>query len=74
MAGGLPTVTASASDQESVVNINQKLNTGVEISRNGATSNNLSANVSGSMLLYNGYRVVATKKGWSNCNYKVNSC
>ena len=62
MAGGLPTVTASASDQESVVNINQKLNTGVEISRNGATSNNLSANVSGSMLLYNGYRVVATKK------------
>ena len=62
MAGGLPTVTATASDQESVVNINQKLNTGVEISRNGATSNNLSANVSGSMLLYNGYRVVATKK------------
>lgn len=62
VAGGLPTVTGAASDQESVVNINQKLNTGTEISRNGAASNNLSANVTGSMLLYNGYRVVATKK------------
>jgi len=62
VAGGLPTVTFNASDQESLVNINQKLNTGLELSRNGATSNNLNANVTGSMLLYNGYRVVATKK------------
>ena len=62
VAGGLPTVTATASDQESVVNINQKLNTGIVLSRNGATNNNLNANVTGSMLLYNGYRVVATKK------------
>jgi outer membrane protein len=62
VAGGLPTVTATASDQESVININQKLNTGTEISRNGATSNNLNANVTGTMLLFNGYRVVATKK------------
>ena len=62
IAGGLPTVTATASDQESVVNINQKLNTGIVLSRNGATNNNLNANVTGSMLLYNGYRVVATKK------------
>ena len=62
VAGGLPTVTATASDQESVVNINQKLNTGTVLARNGATNNNLNANVTGSMLLYNGYRVVATKK------------
>ena len=62
VAGGLPTVAATASNQESVVNINQKLNTGTEITRDGATSNNLTANVSGTMLLYNGYRVVATKK------------
>ena len=62
VAGGLPTVAATTSNQESVVNINQKLNTGTEITRDGATSNNLTANVSGTMLLYNGYRVVATKK------------
>jgi outer membrane protein len=62
VAGGLPTVTGTASDQESVVNINQKLNTGSEITRNGAASNALNANVTGTMLLYNGYRVVATKK------------
>lgn len=62
IAGGLPTVTATASDQENIVNINQKLNTGTEISRNGATSNFLNLNVTGTMLLYNGYRVIATKK------------
>jgi len=62
VAGGLPSVTATATDQESVVNINQKLNTGTEISRSGAASNALNANVTGSMLLYNGYRVVTTKK------------
>lgn len=62
IAGGLPTVTGTASDQESVINLNQKLNGGTEITRNGAASNNLTANVTGTMLLYNGYRVVTTKK------------
>lgn len=62
IAGGLPTITGSASDQESIINLNQKLNSGTEISRNGAASNNLSANITGTMLLYNGYKVVTTKK------------
>ncbi len=62
VAGGLPTVTGTASDQESVVNINQKINTGTEISKTGAISNTLNANVTGTLLLYNGYRVLATKK------------
>lgn len=61
VAGGLPTVSANITDQESMVNINQKLNTGINITRNGATSNNLTANITGSMLLYNGNKVVATK-------------
>jgi len=64
VAGGLPTVSGTAGDQESVVNINQRINTtsGVnEISRNGASSNTINANVSGSILLYNGLHVVATK-------------
>ncbi len=62
VAGGLPTVTASLSDQVAVTNINQKLNTGTEIKKNGAYTNNLSGNITGLMLLFNGYRVVATKQ------------
>lgn len=65
MAGGLPTVTGTAGDQESVSNINQRINnsgTVAEIVRNGATTNTISGNVTGSILLYNGMRVVATKK------------
>jgi outer membrane protein len=61
VAGGLPVVTAGVTDNEQVTNVNQKLNTGTVIQRNAAAGNNLSANVTGSMLLYNGFRVVAAK-------------
>ncbi|MCX6208955.1 MAG: TolC family protein [Bacteroidetes bacterium] len=61
-AGGLTTVSATLSNQEAVTNINQKINTGTEIDKTGALTNTLNANITGSMLLYNGYRVVATKK------------
>ena len=61
VAGGLPTVTAGVTDNEQVTNVNQKLNTGTVIQRNAAAGNNLSANVTGTMLLYNGTRVIATK-------------
>jgi outer membrane protein len=62
IAGGLPTVTGTLTDQEQLTAVNQKLNTGAEINRNNATSNNLQAGVTGSMLVFNGWRVVATKK------------
>ncbi|MBS1641020.1 MAG: TolC family protein [Bacteroidetes bacterium] len=65
VAGGLPTVTGTISNQESVVNINQKVNSSVgvlDIDRNGASSNSLNTNISGSILLYNGLSVVANKK------------
>ncbi len=61
-AGGMPLVTASVADNEQVTSVNQKLNTGATIQRNNAAANNLSANITGSILLYNGGRVVATKK------------
>jgi outer membrane protein len=61
VAGGLPVVTAGASDNEQVTKVNQKLNTGTIIQRNAAAGNNLSANVTAGMLLYNGFRVIATK-------------
>jgi outer membrane protein TolC len=61
MAGGLPAVTANASDFEQATNVNQKLNTGEIIKRSDAISNSFSSDVTAGMLLYNGSRVVATK-------------
>ena len=61
VAGGLPVVNGSAASTESVPSVNQKLNTGTTIQRNAAATNNTSFGVSGSILLFNGYRVVATK-------------
>lgn len=61
VAGGLPVVTGGLTDNEQVTKVNQKLNTGTIIQRNAAVGNNLSANVTAGMLLYNGSRVIATK-------------
>lgn len=62
VAGGLPLITASGTDIQQQSDIHQRLNTGVNIQRNGANVNNASANLTASMLLYNGSRVIATKK------------
>ena len=62
MAGGLPLVTGNITDNEQISSINQKLNTGTSITRSGAATNQLNAGVTGSILLYNGGRVIATKK------------
>ena len=62
MAGGLPIVAGNISDNEQLSSINQKLNTGTTITRSAALSNQLSIGVTGSILLYNGGRVIATKK------------
>ncbi len=61
VAGGLPLVSVGITDNEQISTINQKLNTGVTINRDAAAVNNLNSNISGSILLYNGNRVVATK-------------
>ena len=61
-AGGLPVVTGNITDNESLTSVNQKLNTGTTIQRNNAAANALNANVTGSILLFNGGRVVATKQ------------
>jgi len=62
VAGGLPVVTGSVADNEQVNNINQKLNTGEVIKRNGASGNTFTSSLNASLLLYNGSRVVTTKK------------
>jgi outer membrane protein len=62
VAGGLPTVAATASNTEQITQVNQKLNDGTEINRNAAAGNNTQASLSVGILLYNGKRVVSTKK------------
>jgi len=62
-AGGLPTVNATVNDNEQVVSINQEFS---DPSRNakrpGVGSNNLFAGITASMVLYNGSRIVSTRK------------
>ena len=62
VAGALPFVSMNASDQESRVDVNQRLNSGTEISRSGAYANSLNANITGSITLYNGYKITATQQ------------
>lgn len=62
IAGGLPAVTGAINDNEQLYNINQKFSDRPSISRNATGVNNLNSNVTISMLLYNGNRVLATKK------------
>jgi outer membrane protein len=62
-AGGLPVVSGTASDNEQVTSINQKFpDPSRDTKRDNVATNNLAVGVTGSILLYNGMRVQATKK------------
>ena len=61
VAGGLPTVNLSGTDNQSVYDINQKLSNGTEITKNNSSSNNLSAGINANIILFNGFKVLATK-------------
>ncbi len=60
-AGALPTVTGSLTDNQSLTTVNQELNDGRKIQRAGALGNAFNGSISGSYLLFNGFRVYATK-------------
>ena len=63
VAGGLPVVNAQATDNEQFTSINQKFPDPTRnLKKSGVDANNLSASLTGSILLYNGYRVKATKQ------------
>lgn len=62
IAGGLPVVTGTGTDNEQVTTLNQKLSNGTTTNKTGVTSNALNASVNAGILLYNGMRVVTTKK------------
>lgn len=62
-AGGLPLVVGTASDNEQVTSINQKFPDPTrDTKRDNVATNNMAIGVTGSILLYNGMRVQATKK------------
>lgn len=61
-AGGLPYINAGATDNFNYINSFQQLNTGTETSENGIRGNSLNAYVSANITLFNGFKVLATKK------------
>ena len=61
-AGQLPEVTLNASDNPSLMNINQKFTNGTVIERNNVFSHSANANVLATYTLYNGSRISAGKK------------
>lgn len=63
VAGGLPTVTATVNDVENITSINQKFpDPSRNITRTGVASNNLNANITAGILLFNGFRVKAAQQ------------
>lgn len=63
VAGGLPVVNGTANDNEQITSINQKFADPTrDTKRPNVAANNLTIGVTGSILLFNGYRVVTTKK------------
>ena len=61
VAGGLPNVLATAANNRSLTNLTQELSTGVKTQRNNVSNNSLTAAVAGSFVLFNGFKVQATK-------------
>ncbi|CAN5808875.1 TolC family outer membrane protein [soil metagenome] len=61
-AGRLPTVAATGGYNISNSNVFQKLNTGVEIERKGATLQSENAGITAQWRIFNGFRVTAAKR------------
>jgi len=62
VAGGLPSINASAGDNASLSTIHQEYSDGSLTNINNNFGNNLNAEISMSMVLFNGMKVYATKK------------
>jgi outer membrane protein TolC len=62
VAGGLPAIAANISDNQSITNVNQKLNSGTEIKKSSSNGNAMTSGVTAGMLLFNGFKVIATKE------------
>jgi outer membrane protein TolC len=61
-AGGLPTVNANAGDNASLTTLQQKLSDGSETNISDKGENAINAGISAGMVLFNGFKVSATKE------------
>lgn len=61
-AGGLPSVTASAGDNGSATTSKQQFSDNTTQTITGNTANSMNAGISGEIVLFNGFRVVAAKE------------
>jgi len=61
MAGGLPIVSGTAGDNNSLYNLEQKTASGLNIKKDNVKSSSMNAGLSASMVLFNGFKVTATK-------------
>ena len=62
IAGGLPFISANSSNNGSITTINQKLSDGTESGISNRGENNLNAGVSAGIVLFNGFKITATKE------------
>jgi outer membrane protein len=61
-AGGLPSINATGSDNNSLINLNQKLSSGVNTSKSNVNNSSMNAGLTASMILFNGFQITATKE------------
>lgn len=62
VAGGLPSVSANASDNGTVNNIYQKYSSGANTDLNNVNENSLNTGIAASITLFNGFKITATKE------------
>ncbi len=65
VAGGLPSINGSASDNNALNSLKQKTSSGLNITKSNVNSSSWSAGVTANMVLFNGFRIIATKRGLS---------
>ncbi len=61
VAGGLPSFNGSAGANESLIDLKQKTSSGINISKNNVNSSSYNAGVTASLVLFNGFKIIATK-------------
>lgn len=66
VAGGLPTLNGSGSANNSFYNLKQKTSSGLDIAKNDVKSSTYNAGLSAGMVLFNGFKILATKQQLSH--------
>lgn len=62
VAGGLPSLNGTAGANSSLIDLKQKTSSGINISKNNVNSKSYNAGVTASLVLFNGFKVIATKQ------------